>query len=127
MTTPANNVAKYVLKVRRTTPNSVITDNYKAIKFGTEDTIRSFPLDLRITPQMIADALQIPVSTLQIGDKYFFYGEAYGFDGTKTTYNNLSATVRIQPGMKQAFRFVTSLETDSNINNFGATYDNYNF
>lgn len=120
LTTPANNVEKYVLKVRRRNPNSVITGNYVELL-----TVTSFPTELKITPQMIADALQIPVTSLQVGDYYVFFGEAYGFDGTKTNYNNLSSTVKTQPGMKQAFRFVTTLATDANIAILNETFNNY--
>ncbi len=120
LSTPANNVEKYVLKVRRRNPNSVITGNYVELL-----TVTSFPTELKITPQMIADAIGIPVTSLEVGDYYVFFGEAYGFDGKVTNYNNLSSTVKTQPGMKQAFRFVTTLATDANINILNDTFNNY--
>lgn len=120
LTAPSGNVQKYVLKVRRRNPNGIVTGNY--VEMLTVDT---FPYELKITPQMIATALGITVSDLQFGDFYVFFGEAYGFDGTVTNYNNLSATVKAQPGMKQAFRFMTTLATDQAIIDQSATYNNY--
>lgn len=120
LTAPGNNVQKYVLKVRRRNPYSVVTGNYVELL-----TVTSFPTELKITPQMIADALDLQLTDLQIGDYYVFFGEAYGFDGTVTNYNNLSATVKAQAGMKQAFRFVTTLETDANVASQTPTFNNY--
>jgi len=120
LSTPAGNVQRYVLKVRRKNPNGVTTGNYVELL-----TVNTFPYQLKVTPQMIADAIGIPVTSLERGDVYVFFGEAYGFDGTKTNYNSLSATVKAQAGMKQAFRFITTLETDANIANSYETYNNY--
>jgi hypothetical protein len=63
---------------------------------------------------MIATAIEVNVTDLEKEIPMCFL-EAYGFDGTKTNYNSLSATVRAQAGMKQAFRFVTSLQDDNGI------------
>lgn len=125
LTTPGNNVQRYELYVRRKNAAGIITGNNVKLL-----TISSFPYELKITPQMIADVLGISVSDLEIGDFYGFSGVSYGFDGTKVEYINLSGTVRSQPGMKQAYRFVTSSLTDSSIENFsneltGLTFDNY--
>jgi len=100
LTAPSGNVQKYVLKVRKRNPVGVTTGNYAELL-----TVNSFPY--------------------QLGDTYVFFGEAYGFDGTKTNYNSLSATVRAQAGMKQAFRFVTSLQDDNGIAASYETFNNY--
>lgn len=120
LSTPNNDVQKYVLKVRRKNPDGITTGNYVELL-----TVTSFPYQLQVTPQMIADAVGIPVSGLQEGDVYVFFGEAYGFNGYKTNYNNLSATVKTAPGMKQAFRFVTTLQNDNNIATSIENYNNY--
>ncbi len=125
LTTPGNNVQRYELYVRRKNAAGIITGNNVLLL-----TVNSFPYELKITPQMIADVLGITVSDLQIGDFYGFSGVSYGFDGSKVEFINLSATVRSQPGMKQGYRFVTSSLTDAAIENFsdelnGLTFDNY--
>lgn len=120
LTAPSGNVQKYVLKVRKRNPVGVTTGNYVELL-----TVNTFPYQLEVTPQMIATAIGVNVTDLEKGDTYVFFGEAYGFDGTKTNYNNLSATVRAQAGMKQAFRFVTSLQDDNGIETSYETFNNY--
>lgn len=118
LTTPGNNVAKYDLFVRRRNPFGVFTD-YKHLI-----TVTSFPTDLSITPEMIATALGLQLTDLQIGDNYHFRGYATGFDGTVTDYNSLSATVRGLPSYKQAFLFRTNLELNQQV---FTPNDNYNY
>ncbi|WP_309642596.1 hypothetical protein [Flavobacterium sp.] len=112
LTTPGNNVQSYDLYVRRHNVNDVITGNYVKLL-----TITSFPTELAITPQMIADALSIPRSDLLAGDVFTFLGYSKGFDGTIVDYNKLSATVKAQAGMKQGYKFMTKLASDTSINN----------
>lgn len=119
LTTPGGNVEKYVLKVRRKNPNGITTGNYVELL-----TVNTFPYELIITPQMIAAALGIPVTELQFADFYLFLGESYGFDGKVVNYNNLSPTVKTQPGMKQGYKFMTSLQLDQTIID-QPNYNNY--
>lgn len=121
LTTPGNNVASYDLYIRRRNSSTVTTGNY--VKIGP--TITSFPHELLITPQMIADALSIQVSDLELGDFYLFLGYSKSFDGTIVDYNKLSATVKSQPGMKQGYKFMTTMANDITISSQGATYNNY--
>ena len=125
LTAPGNNVKKFELYVRRTSNSGVTAGNYKKINLD----VQSFPYDLKITPQILADALEIPVAELQVNDKYNFLGYSYGFDGTEIGYNNLSSTVKTAPGMKQAYKFVTTFLTDQKITAFTSNgiliYDNY--
>lgn len=117
LTTPGNNVAKYELFVRRTNAQGVISANYVLLK-----TITTFPVELKITPQDLATALNLQLSDLNSGDKFRFLGYSYNANGKIADYNSLSTTVKIQPGMKQAYKFVTGLENDINLGNF---FDNY--
>lgn len=97
-------VVKYELFVRRTNSNGVITANYKLL-----ETYTSFPAQMRITPQKLADVLGIPVTDLQDGDVFRFLGYAYDTNGTKTSYLNLARSVQIAGFVEQAYRFNTSL------------------
>jgi hypothetical protein len=109
LTTPGNNVAQYDLFVRRRNPFGVLSE-YKHLT-----TITTFPTNLSITPQMVADALGMQLSELEVGDNYHFRGVATGFDGTVTDFNSLSATVRGLPSYKQAFLFKTDLELNQEV------------
>jgi hypothetical protein len=126
LTAPGGNVQRYELSIRRTSPDGVVTGNYVKLL-----TVQSFPTQLEITPQMIADALSIPVTDLKAGDIYRFSGASFSANGTKMDYSNLSATVKAQTGLKQAFRFVTGSLTDLSIAGLTdtetgiITYDNY--
>ncbi len=119
LTAPGNNVAKYELFVRRRNPSGFITSDYLPLL-----TVESFPTNLSITPEMIAQALGLQVSDLLVGDNYHFRAVATGFDGKTSDYNSLSATVRGNRNYKQAFLFRTDLQ--NNVEVFSVDYiDNY--
>jgi len=124
LTTPGNKVQKYELFVRRTNSNGIVVGNYVQLL-----TVESFPAELSITPQMIATALGINVADMAQGEVYRFLGYSYGFDGQVINYNNLSATVKAQAGMKQGYKFMTTSVLDDYFPShtidgvFG--YDNY--
>lgn len=111
LTNPGNNVVRYELFVRYTTSATEITSqNYVSLL-----NITSFPYDLKITPQMLATALGKNVSDFEEGSKFNFLAYAYDANGNVTDYNSLSSTVKTQPGMKQAFKFLTKLVNDLTI------------
>jgi hypothetical protein len=109
LTTPSNNVVKYDLYVRvRPGSGSDITllSDYYLIK-----SITSFPVELKITKDDIATALQIPVTDLSTGDIFNFYAETFDAEGKKVDFYGLSSTIRSSVSMKQGYRFSTDLTT----------------
>lgn len=122
LTTPGGNVVKYELFVRRANSSAVVTGNYVKLL-----TVTSFPSEISITPEMIATALGITTSDLQYGDVYRFLGYSYDANGNVADYNSLSATVKSQEGMKQGYKFMTTMSQDTNIisENLETTFNNY--
>jgi hypothetical protein len=118
LTNPGGNVVKFELYVRYTTSNGVTAGNYVLL-----NTISSFPHDLKITPSELATALNMNITDFKQGDSFRFLGYSYDANNNKIGYNNLSATVKTQPGMKQAYKFITKLESDSEVAK--NTFDNY--
>jgi hypothetical protein len=105
LSTPGNNIVKYDLYVRRSDGvNGQITGDYVLLQ-----TITSFPFELSITPAQIAEALGIPVTSLNDGDFYRFLGYSYDAAGTKTGYLNLSRSVQVAKAVQQGYRFNTEL------------------
>lgn len=103
LSTPVNNVARYELFVRREVGSQVMND------YVLLTTITSFPAELRVTPQMIADALGISVSSMANGDFYRFYAYSYDVNGVVTTYRDLGRNAQTERTLKQAYRFRTLL------------------
>lgn len=103
ITTPGNNVKEYILKVKRKNNIGIYTSDYIKIPLN----ITSFPYELKLTPELLASTLGINVSDFSSSDKFLFYGEAVGYDGTITRYDNLSSVIKSQPSLKQAFLFQT--------------------
>lgn len=104
LSTPGNNIVKYDLFVRRRNPNGFNTSNFVLLK-----TITSFPHDLVVTPQDIANALGVDRSTLENSDNYRFVGYSYDANGAKAGYNNLAASWRVVDAMKQGYRWTVNL------------------
>ena len=117
LTTPNSNIVKYDLYVRRQKTNGVTVSNY--IKMLT---VIDFPYDLKVTPQLIAEAYGIPLTDIQSGESYSFLGFATTKQGKIISYNDLSSIVKTQPGLKQGFKFNTDIQTkavfDPNFNNY---------
>ena len=122
LSTPGSNnkVAKYNLYVRKTDINQFATE------FVLLKTVTSFPYELKVTPQDIATALNVPESSLVFGDLFRFYGESFDNNGTRVDFYNLSATVQSTASMKQGYRFITDM---TNTNGMAPSelfgYDNY--
>lgn len=117
LTAPNNNVVKYELYVRYTNSNGFTNDNYVLLK-----TITAFPVDLDVTPNDLAVALNLNVSDFKSGSKFRFLGYSYDSNGSVLDYNKLSSTVKSQPSMRQGYKFLTQLESGVNLTNF---FDNY--
>jgi hypothetical protein len=106
LSVPGNNIVKYELFIRRRNPNGINTSDFVLL-----ETITSFPYELNITPEKIAAALDINVSDLQDGDVYRFIGYSYTADGTKTGYNDLSATLKSTETMKQGYKWSANMDS----------------
>lgn len=119
LTNPSGKIVKYNLYVKRRDGFGVATE------FSLVKTITSFPYDLKIYVSDIATALNVPTTTLGNGDEYYFWAEAFDADGHRSDYYSLSSTVQGAPGMKQAFRFRTTIYDYSNDPTGLAEYDNY--
>lgn len=120
LTNPGNNVVKYDLLVRYETAGGVISNNYVILK-----SITSFPTDLKITAVELATALGKNVSDFNLSDKFLFLAYSYDKDGNVANYNSLSAAIKSQPSMKQAYKFSTKLQTSGDVD--VNKYDNYEF
>ena len=121
ITTPGNNVATYNLYVRKKDIFGFATP------FVLLKTVTAFPYELSITPNDIAAALNVPVSSLVFGDNYRFYGESFDAAGNRADWYSLSATIQGAPASyKEAYRFVTDM-TDTSGMAAGelAAFDNY--
>lgn len=114
LSTPSSNIVKFELMIRRTNAAGQLTSDYVPFM-----TITSFPYDLRITPAMIADALDLQISDLKDGEFYRWYGYSYDVNGNVATYRNLSTLNRTVPAVEQGYRFNTELTSSPD-----AIYDN---
>lgn len=115
-----NPVVKYNLYVRKTDINQFATE------FKPLMTITSFPTELKVTPNDIATALDVPVSSLVFGDVFRFYAESFDAAGKRVDFYNLSTTVQSTASMKQAYRFITDMTNTAGLEPGElAVYDNY--
>lgn len=101
---PSNNVDHYDLYIRRKNPFGVFSNEYTKLL-----TVTTFPFELIITPQMIADKLNVAVTSLENGDTYDFNGFAFTKDGIKSGYLNIPSVTKTEFTLEQGFRFNTSL------------------
>jgi hypothetical protein len=118
LTNPSNDVIKYKLKVR------LVRDNVGISDYIDLDSITSFPHDLAINAQKVQDAYAATGVNVIVkeGDVFRFVGFSYNTNKVEVAYRDLSATVRTEPGYKQAYKFNTSVERG---NNLKTEYSNY--
>ena len=108
LTTPGNNIALYKLYVRKFDGANPATD-FKLIK-----EVTNFPFELKLSVQDIANALNVPSSSVKYGDVFGFYGESFSFEGKRSDYSNLSAVIQANSGSyKHAYRFNTDVYDSS--------------
>ncbi|MBL0014189.1 MAG: hypothetical protein IPP30_10980 [Flavobacterium sp.] len=116
LTNPSNDVVRYELLVRLVRADRGISE------YIPLETLTSFPQDLSITAQKVEDAYErVGTSvTVQQGDVFRFIAYSYNSQGVRAAYRDLSATVRSEPGYKQAYKFNTSVEADleQDVNNY---------
>lgn len=117
LTSPSNSIVRYELFVRRRTPGGIITSDFVLFK-----TITSFPFQLSVKAQDIADILDVDLATLRNGDTYQFIGYSYDANGSRTSFLNLSNVLQSASSMKQAYRFSTLLTSDTAL---GMSYNNF--
>ena len=115
----SGNVVKYELYVRRRDDQGALTGDYVLMQ-----TINSFPYNLRITPQMIADTYGLNVSDLKKGEVYTFFAYSYDAFGNKAGYLNLARIIQVTAGMQQGYKFNTTLNDPFPVN-AEVPYDNH--
>lgn len=119
LTNPGGKTVEYNLSVRRTDTDTNLSGEFVHLK-----TITTFPYELRITAQEIADKVGLPLSGLKSGDVIRFVGEAKDSQGRITNFYNLSPTIQSnQAFYKEAFRFGTYIVPAASLNS--PTPDNY--
>jgi hypothetical protein len=104
LTSPSGKIVKYNLYVRKS--DGVGSTNSVLLK-----SITTFPYDLKIYASDLQTVLNSPVEN---GNNFFFWAESFDKDGNRADYYSLSATVQGAPGMKQAYRFSTTVYDFSN-------------
>ncbi len=119
LTNPGGKAVQYDLSVRRTDTDTNLSGEFVHLR-----TITTFPYDLKVYAQEIADAVGVPLSELKKGDVIRFIGVSKDTQGNSTTFYNLSPTIQSnQAFYKEAFRFGTYIVAAADLNN--ATPDNY--
>lgn len=121
LTSPARNIVKYNLYVKRR-DGFGFTSEFALVK-----TITTLPTELKVYENDIATALGLDPTLIGFGDEYYFYSESFDAQGNRADYYSLSATVQTAPGMKQAYRYRTTSQNESFFANLAnlAEYDNY--
>ena len=119
LTNPGGKTVQYDLSVRRTDVNTNLSGEFVHLK-----TITTFPFELKVYAQEIADVLGIPLSQLNKNDVIRFIGTAKDAQGNLTNFYNLSPTIQSnQAYYKEAFRFGTYIVGAAELNS--PTPDNY--
>ena len=99
LTNPSGKIVKYNLYVRKS--DGIGSTNSVLFK-----SITTFPYELKIYAADLQAATNLPVEN---GNNYFFWAESFDKDGNRADYYSLSSTVQGAPGMKQAYRFYTTI------------------
>ena len=99
LTNPSGKIVKYKLYVRKS--DGIGSTNAVLFK-----TITTFPYELKIYASDLQAALNLPVEN---GNNYFFWAESFDIDGNRADYYSLSSTVQGSVGMKQAYKFYTTI------------------
>ncbi|WP_396211015.1 hypothetical protein [Flavobacterium sp.] len=121
LASPGGNIVRYELFIRR--KNSI--GNYENGDFALFRTITSFPYQLEIKSQDIADFFNLDISEVKQGETYEFLAYSYDSNGVKMGYTNLSGVVKTTESMKQGYRFKTGVELPDPLTY--DTYKNYTF
>ena len=123
ITAPGGNIKSFELFVRFTSADGITTGSYNKIPL----VIDSFPYQLKITPLILANSLNVPAASFKAGDRFRFLGYSYDINGNVTDYNNLSSVIKQAESSKQAYKFNTTIfnQVNYNITLEGNKYDNY--
>ncbi len=97
---PSDNVASYELFVRRFSGGNI--SEYVSLLTAT-----TFPFELGVTAVSIAAALGLETEDILAGDRFDFIAESIDFDGNKTTFETLAPDTQGEPGVRQAYSFLT--------------------
>lgn len=100
---PSNNVAQFDIYVQRVTPAPDLIET----EFLLVETVTSFPSDVNITSQKLADTFGVTIAELNLGDRFNFRNVATGTDGTVVSQNDIDPDLQNEPGQKSAFALNT--------------------
>ena len=117
LTNPSHTVVRYELFLRVTRGGALLSE------YIPYDVLTSFPQDLIITPVKIEQAYNdfgLNIAPLRDGDQIRFIAYSYDSAGNKVGYGNLSRTVQVEAGYKQAYRFnfIVTTNLTSTVNNY---------
>ncbi|MEO0527222.1 MAG: hypothetical protein AAFZ89_08355 [Bacteroidota bacterium] len=113
---PADNVAEWEVQVRKLRGNDTVP-------LAPLTTISSFPSQLEITGQELADVLGIEASEIQPGDNVQFVATSTGLDGRRLTFAQLSSDLFGQPEQRQAYEFNSFVACPFNQDEIVGFYD----
>ena len=88
LSAPAENVASWSVEVRKIRGTDTIP-------YASLASFTSFPADLALTGQDIADALGVPLSEVQAGDKLEFNAVSTGTNGTELRFEDWDQTFSV--------------------------------
>lgn len=111
LTSPSGKIVKYELFIRRVNSLGNLTGDFQLFK-----TITSFPYQLEIKAQDIADFYNIPFDDVKQSEVYQFLAYSYDANGNKFGYSSLSRTVRTTASMKQGYKFKTTIDLPNETN-----------
>lgn len=94
----ADNVASWAVEIRKIRSGDTIP-------YAPLTSFNSFPAEFELTGQDIADALDIPLSEIQAGDKIEFNAVSTGTDGVELRFEDLGPDLFGQPEQRQAYFF----------------------
>ena len=97
---PADNVSSWTTSVRRISQG-------ESTQFGEVATVNSFPIEVSISAEEIAEAIGQQISDFLAGDRFEFSASSTGADGSVLNFSRLSSNITGQPEQRQAYSFET--------------------
>jgi len=113
---PTPNVARYDLEVQRISQGTA--SDFVPV-FSTE----TFPSELVVSPDDVAEALGIPVADLLAGDRFEFRATSTDFDGNITSFANIDPDLQAETGQRQAYSFTSFISCPVDIAEIEGTYE----
>jgi len=113
---PTPNVARYDLEVQRISQGTA--SNFVPI-FSTE----TFPSEFAITPEEVAEALDLPLEDFLAGDRFEFRATSTDFDGNITNFANIDPDLQAETGQRQAYSFTSFISCPVDFAEIEGTYE----